>query len=155
MAPTTKEFLDIQKVFTIANIKELIRIQNQFVYRKYEDEKACLTALNGGKFIKEMMLFHGTRQTDPKIIYEDKEECFNINYTGDNNYLGRGTYFAERPEYSHAYAYISARTGGVFGIGGQQLREMFYCSVLVGDSETIDPSKYSGNIRDTGFKNTA
>jgi hypothetical protein len=50
--------------------------------------------LNGGKIVKEMMLFHGTKTTDPKVIYEDKELSFNINYTSDNNLLGRGTYFA-------------------------------------------------------------
>lgn len=50
--------------------------------------------MNGGKIVKEMMLFHGTNTTDPKLIYEDKELCFNVNYAGDNNSLGRGTYFA-------------------------------------------------------------
>lgn len=28
-----------------------------------------------------MLLYHGTSKTDPKIIYEDKEDCFNINYS--------------------------------------------------------------------------
>jgi hypothetical protein len=39
------------------------------VYKKYEDEKECLTKLNEGKAVQEMMLFHGTRGTDPAIIY--------------------------------------------------------------------------------------
>ncbi len=29
-----------------------------------------------------MLLYHGTRHTDPKQIYEDKEDGFNVNYTG-------------------------------------------------------------------------
>jgi hypothetical protein len=45
------------------------------------EEKAFLKELNEGKDIKEMCLFHGTRHTDPKVIYEDKEDCFNINFT--------------------------------------------------------------------------
>lgn len=52
-----------------------------------------------------MRLFHGTNQTSPSLIYEDKEESFNINYTSDNNYLGRGTYFAEEARYSVNYSY--------------------------------------------------
>jgi hypothetical protein len=55
--------------------------------------------------VKEIMLFHGTRKTDPKEIYEDKEESFNVNFTGDNNYLGRGTYFAVKSSYSERYAH--------------------------------------------------
>lgn len=58
-----------------------------------------------------MMLFHGTRSTEPKRIYEDKEESFNINYTSDSNYLGRGTYFAVTPEYSNNYAYTDTNVG--------------------------------------------
>jgi hypothetical protein len=43
-----------------------------------------------------MNLFHGTRGTDPSLIYGDKEEAFNINYTSENNLLGKGIYFAAR-----------------------------------------------------------
>ncbi len=28
-----------------------------------------------------MYLFHGTKYTDPAMIYKDKQEAFNINYT--------------------------------------------------------------------------
>jgi len=41
-----------------------------------------------------MQLFHGTRATNPEEIFKDKEESFNINYSSDNNLLGRGIYFA-------------------------------------------------------------
>lgn len=53
------------------------------------------------------MLFHGTGKTDPKIIFEDKEQCFNINFNiSDGNFLGRATYFAESSKYSHDYSYL-------------------------------------------------
>lgn len=81
-------------LFACGPIKQLLRIQNKLVFIKYYQSKGELEYLNNGKKVKEMMLFHGTRGTDPKIIYQDKEESFNINYTGDSNYLGRGTYFA-------------------------------------------------------------
>lgn len=45
---------------------------------------------------KQMRLFHGTGKTPPEIIWTDKEDGFNINYSGDYNLLGRGIYFAER-----------------------------------------------------------
>lgn len=50
--------------------------------------------INNKKDVKELKLFHGTRTTDPRVIYEDREQSFNINYTSDSNTMGRGTYFA-------------------------------------------------------------
>lgn len=52
-----------------------------------------------------MMLFHGTSRIDPKNIYEDVEQCFNINYSSDENYFGRGIYFAENAQYSVNYSF--------------------------------------------------
>ena len=56
--------------------------------------------------VKTMRLFHGTRKTNPEEIYRDKEESFNINYSSDNNLLGKGIYFAEKSEYSNDYRYV-------------------------------------------------
>jgi len=47
-----------------------------------------------GKEPKQMRLFHGTGNTPPEVIWMDNEEGFNINYSSDNNLLGRGIYFA-------------------------------------------------------------
>jgi hypothetical protein len=47
-----------------------------------------------GKTPKEMKLFHGTGKTPSDIIWADKEDGFNINYSSDSNMLGRGIYFA-------------------------------------------------------------
>lgn len=99
------------------------------------------------------MLFHGTRNTDPKIIYQDKEESFNINYTGDSNYLGRGTYFAVKSEYSHGYAYSEPQSMISNLLGGRR-RQMFYCEVLVGESQDIKVvSALSQSMKDTDYKN--
>ena len=89
-----------------------------------------------------MFFFHGTNTTNPKIIYEDKEDCFNINYTSESNLLGRGTYFAEKSEYSLSYSFVYD--------ANKKIRSMFYCRVLVGDSQKCQ--KHNGNIRDTEFK---
>ena len=89
------------------------------------------------------MLFHGTRTTDPKVIWGDKEESFNINYTSDTNLLGRGIYFAQSPEYSVNYS--SPCPEG---------KQMFCCLVLVGDSETFNHQQLSKTIKDTNIKDT-
>lgn len=52
-----------------------------------------------------MYLYHGTKLSDPKVIYLDKEESFNINFASDSNLFGRGIYFAKEAAYSHLYAY--------------------------------------------------
>ena len=41
--PNSKEFADVQKNFAkLTKIKELLRIQNKLVYKKFFDEKKCL-----------------------------------------------------------------------------------------------------------------
>ena len=48
-------------------------------------------------------LWHGSRNTDPKIIYEG-EEGFNVIYSSDGMW-GKGLYFAQDASYSHKYAH--------------------------------------------------
>lgn len=98
-----------------------------------------------------MRLFHGTRNTNPEEIYRDKEESFNINYSSDNNLLGKGIYFAEKSEYSNNYRYIEATKGTIFGIGASSTHSMFLCEVLVGESEKCPG--HNGQIKDTSLKN--
>lgn len=91
----SQEYQDLAKVFPYKIVK-LKRIQNYNAYSRYFNEKKFLEKLNGGKTIKEMLLYHGTRTMDPSLITADKEITFNINYSADKNYMGRATYFAER-----------------------------------------------------------
>lgn len=78
-----------------------------------------------------MELFHGTRATNPEDIYKDKEESFNINYSSDNNLLGKGIYFAEKSEYSNSYRYTEKAANFLFG---GSIHSMFLCEVYVGQS---------------------
>jgi hypothetical protein len=77
---------------------------------------------------------------NPSQITADKEITFNINYSADKNYMGRATYFAEKPEYSHNYRFKMSNTVGI----------MLLCIVLVGDSQRC-PKLYV-DYRDTDFK---
>jgi len=48
-------------------------------------------------------LFHGTKGTDPKLIYESKYGL-DIRFARSGLY-GEGIYFAEHSSYSHQYAH--------------------------------------------------
>ena len=77
-----------------------------------------------------MMLYHGTRQTNPEVIYSDKEESFNINYSSDANLLGKGIYFAEESNYSKNYSFLKEDKKSLGGT--LKTYQMLYCKVLVG-----------------------
>lgn len=110
-----------------------------------------MESLNGGKKVKTMQLFHGTRSTNPEEIYRDKEESFNINYSSDNNLLGKGIYFAEKSEYSNSYRYSEVVSQGkIFGLGASNLFSMFLCEVLVGESQKC--LQHNGAIKDTAYR---
>ena len=57
---------------------------------------------NGG-VINAMELFHGTRNTDPSLIYKGAEG-FDIRLSRSGMW-GQGNYFAAHASYSHGYAY--------------------------------------------------
>ena len=69
-------------------------------------------------------LFHGTRKTDPKLIYES-DVGFDIKYSSDG-LNGFAIYFATNSRYSNDYAHRMPPHGF--------LRQMFMCLVLVGKS---------------------
>ncbi len=80
-------------------------MQNKYLYKRFHQEKLDLMGINGGKQIKEMKLYHGTHLTHPSVIYDDKEDGFNVNHSKDTNYVGRAIYFAENANYSVNYSF--------------------------------------------------
>ena len=95
---------------------------------------------------KQMRLFHGTGNTSPEVVWADKEDGFNINYSSDSNLLGRGIYFAEKSEYSWSYK----SDEGI--INGKKVYSMLLCLVIVGDSQEMKMSHANRNVKDTDFK---
>ena len=77
---------------------------------------------SGGKFSEDPPLFHGTRDNDPKLIYEG-EAGFDMRYSSAGLW-GLANYFAVKASYSDLYAYT--RPDGY--------KEMFMVKVLTGDS---------------------
>ncbi len=75
------------------------------------------------------------------MIYEDKEESFNINFASDSNLFGRGIYFAKEAAYSHTYTYLDKVKANNY---------LLLVRVLLGD---IQPQcKVNADIRDTDYK---
>lgn len=87
------EFKEVAQKFGPGTINSVKRIQNKPAYRLYLQEKQALTEINKS-VPKAMLLYHGTSKTHPSELYLNKDQIFNVNYTGDRNYLGHGVYFA-------------------------------------------------------------
>lgn len=67
-------------------------------------------------------LFHGSRSTDPELIYSG-EDGLDIRFSNAGAY-GQGVYFANNSSYSHTYAYYKKSNE----------KQMFLCLVLTGES---------------------
>jgi Poly(ADP-ribose) polymerase catalytic domain len=68
------------------------------------------------------MMYHGTSNTDPKLIYTS-EEGFDMKYSAQGMW-GHANYFAKNSEYSNSYAYRHPSGN----------RQMFVATVLIGDT---------------------
>jgi Poly(ADP-ribose) polymerase catalytic domain len=78
-------------------------------------------------------LFHGSRGTDPHLIY-GSEDGLDIRFSNAGAY-GNGIYFANNSQYSSGYAYQEAGGNG-------KVFKMFVCLVLVGDSVQVQGGQY-------------
>ena len=102
----------------------VLRVQNQFLIKKYDAERQNLVAQRGAQSLAEMTLFHGTRAHDPHAIVL-KREGFMVDRASEGLY-GNGLYFAERPTYSHRYAHY------VVQVDGTRHYTILVCRVLCG-----------------------
>lgn len=85
----------------------------------YEESTPC----------RERTLFHGTRQTNPKEIYEG-DSSFDMRHSSDGLW-GRGNYFAVNASLSDAYAH------NVHGV-----KKLLLARVLTGISYFSQPKKF-------------
>ncbi len=83
-------------------IMKIERIQNTWLWELYQLSKKRMSEKNNGE-VNEKSLFHGTRLTVPKDIY-DSEQGFD-NRLASKGWWGEGTYFAESAKYSDGYAH--------------------------------------------------
>jgi len=123
LSPQLSEFTNVSKAFNTTcpfyEVVKVTRIQNKKLWENYIFEKKRLQFKGNST---EKMLFHGTKQNDPRKIYSGIEEGFDVRLA-HSGLVGKGIYFAEKASYSAAgYAYI--KTNGNF--------TLIYANVLVG-----------------------
>ena len=111
-----------------AQIATISRIQNKWLWDKYHQHKMRLNK-KLRENINEMELFHGTRENDPKLIYEG-EHGFDMRYSNQGMW-GQANYFAVNASYCNDYSY---RTPDGF-------KEIFWVKVLTGDSHRCEPNR--------------
>jgi hypothetical protein len=93
-----------------ANIVSIHRVQNPILYRGYVKNKRVIASLCNGD-PNELVLKHGTKNTDPMSIWasafgiHENIKGIDPRFCGDSCFYGRGAYFAEDTAYSHGYAH--------------------------------------------------
>lgn len=85
-----KETLKTQKILRIK------RLQNKNIYMQYYHAKVQMK--NTKNIINEMLLFHGSRSTNPKKIYSGKDVGFDMRLANEGLW-GTAIYFAEKAVY--------------------------------------------------------
>ena len=124
----TKEYQHVISQFTRtmpnATVCCIERIQNQYLWEKYSNHRALLHKKNSGQ-VNEKELFHGTRNNDPKQIY-DSEEGFDMRFSASGMW-GQANYFAVNASYSDSYAHQ-----GICSKVQRQTKQMFLAKVLTG-----------------------
>ena len=114
-----------------AKIMRLERVQNVLLWEFYQMRKQMLRKTNAGRDPNEVSVWHGTSQHDPKGIYEDRQDGFMTQHSG-NGMWGRGLYFAEKASYSNQYAHklpSASDTGST--------RSFLLAKLLVGDEVEV------------------
>uniref|UniRef100_A0A7S1PKE8 Poly [ADP-ribose] polymerase n=1 Tax=Percolomonas cosmopolitus TaxID=63605 RepID=A0A7S1PKE8_9EUKA len=104
-----------------ATITSVERIQSVHLWKKYASHRQVLEQRRGKK-MTELSLFHGTRSTQPSVIFES-EKGFDRTHSRKDCLFGSGFYFAKNSRYSVSYASVTP----------DGKRQMFVARVLVGD----------------------
>jgi hypothetical protein len=111
-------------------IRKIEKIVNPFILIKYFVQKVLLALKSN--CTDEKLLFHGTREIEPKMIYSDTVG-FDMRYSREGMW-GKANYFAVNSSYSDAYCYKIPNTW---------LKQIFISKVLIGDSKKVMPSDSS------------
>ncbi|XP_019850291.1 PREDICTED: uncharacterized protein LOC105312195 [Amphimedon queenslandica] len=111
-----------------SNISKIERIQNKFLYTKYDLCKKRMHEKNNGR-VNEKWLFHGSRSVPPETIYKS-EHGFDFRH-GAQGMWGRGAYFAVNAKYS----------GGSYAFNSPEGRQIFLAFVLTGDSIAMQSNR--------------
>mgnify|MGYP002624222266 CR=1 FL=1 len=102
------EFAEIIALFLMTMptcvITKLERVQNRYLMEHYLNMLQNLHSMRPEQRLTRMLLFYGTKNTDPSEIYASFDMGFDLQYVNADQY-GRGFYFAIDAKSSHPYAY--------------------------------------------------
>jgi Poly(ADP-ribose) polymerase catalytic domain len=90
-----------------ATVHEIMRIQNRVIWNKYQTEINNFQSTKGQAPIVRM-LYHGTRQTNPSLLFSGREG-FDMRYSPGGMW-GIANYFAANASYSDAYHHPAANS---------------------------------------------
>ena len=102
-----------------ATIMTIEQIQNCVLWMKYSNTAQQIR--DEPQNCREKLLFHGTRDTDPKEIYKG-DSSFDMRFSRQGLW-GRGNYFAVNASYSDAYAH---------SVHGTNMKKLLVAFVLTG-----------------------
>ena len=102
-------------------VLKIERIQNIILWKRYHNRCRSMRNFNTA-YLQDELLFHGTRQNKPELIYGGAEG-FNMHFSRQGMW-GKGNYFSVNSSYSNGFAY---RAGG-------GVKMMFAAWVLTGNS---------------------
>jgi len=111
-----------KKTLNSSTLVSITRIQNTELWKNYCFAKYQLKTKGNSE---EKMLFHGTRTTDPKLIYEGKEEGFDMRFAQDGMW-GRAIYFHTNASFSNDFRFTTNSRTNI----------MLLAKVLVGNIAT-------------------
>uniref|UniRef100_A0A6B2LDE1 Poly [ADP-ribose] polymerase n=1 Tax=Arcella intermedia TaxID=1963864 RepID=A0A6B2LDE1_9EUKA len=130
---TDPEYHKIEKKFKESmkgSIIDIKKITNHKLRVLFESELKEVKKVNNNADIDYVkLLFHGTSKLDPSLVYNG-DKCFMTQYAIDG-FLGRGTYFSEKPSYAANSAFH----------GPKSQKSVFLAEVIVGDSCSIEQDK--------------
>ena len=123
--PEGSEFATIAEKFfkTMPNaeIMSIEKILNRDLLQKYSDRAQQIKKEPQMQNCKEKLLFHGTRNTNPKEIYKG-DSSFDLKFS-EQGLWGRGNYFAVNASYSDSYTY---------SVHGTNMKKLLVAFVLTG-----------------------
>ena len=102
-------------------VLKIERVQNIIVWKRYHNRCQLMRNFNTA-YLRDELLFHGTRQNKPEQIYRGAEG-FNMHFSRQGMW-GKGNYFAVNSSYSNGFAYRA----------GSGVKKMFAAWVLTGNS---------------------
>jgi len=144
----TPEWNKVAAIFAatldISKLREVTRIQNKLLWRKYVSEREAVRVKSGAP--NELLLFHGCGQTNPESIFHG-DEGFDMRFSKAGMW-GTGTYFATNASYSSQRYATQVQPG---------LKTFFLATVITGDTHRCAPDASlrlpPQKVSRTGLKN--